>query len=102
MAVKSYKFKSKIWLWPGETAAWHFVTVDKKQSAEIKEKHAIKKRGFGSVPVTVTIGKTTWKTSIFPDSKSGCYVLPLKAKVRQVEGLFEGDQVSVKIEPNKT
>lgn len=91
--MKTYKIKSKVWLWPGETAAWHFVSVPKKESQKIKEKFGKNRRGFGSVPVLVKIGKTEWKTSIFPDSKSGQYIMPIKAKVRQVEGVFEGDEI---------
>lgn len=91
---KTYKVKGKVWLYPGETAAWHFTNVDEKQSKEIKEKFSKKKRGFGSVPVMATIGKTKWKTSIFPDSRSGTYLLPLKLKVRMAEGIAHGDTIS--------
>jgi hypothetical protein len=48
-------------------------------------------KGWGSLPVEVTIGKTTWKTSIFPDSKSGTFILPIKAVVRKKEEVYEGD-----------
>ncbi len=44
------------------------------------------------------IGKTNWRTSIFPDSKSGTYLLPVKATVRRVEGIDDGDTVSVLVE----
>ena len=91
---KVYKVKAKVWLWPGEQGAWHFVHVDKKPSETIKAKHTRVRRGFGSVRVVATIGKTSWKTSIFPDSRSGCYLLPLKASVRRAEGLAEGDSIT--------
>lgn len=93
MATK-YKVRGKVWLWPGEQGAWHFVHVDTKTSETIKAKHARVRRGFGSVRVIATIGKTSWKTSIFPDSRSGTYLLPLKASVRRAEGLSEGDVVT--------
>ena len=92
----TYTFKARLWIWPGENAAWHFITVPKKESETIKSKVKIR-RGFGSVKVEVKIGKTQWKTSIFPDSKTGTYVLPIKAKVRRDEGIEEGDAVSVAI-----
>ena len=91
---KVYKVKAKVWLWPGEQGAWHFVHVDKKTSETIKAKHTRVRRGFGSVRVVATIGKTSWKTSIFPDSRSGCYLLPLKASVRHAEGISEGDTIT--------
>lgn len=93
MATK-YKVRGKVWLWPGEQGAWHFVHVDKKTSETIKAKHTRVRRGFGSVRVIATIGKTSWKTSIFPDSRSGTYLLPLKAAVRRAEGLSEGDTIT--------
>lgn len=89
-----YKVRGKVWLWPGEQGVWHFVHVDKKTSETIKAKHTRVRRGFGSVRVIATIGKTSWKTSIFPDSRSGTYLLPLKAAVRRAEGLSEGDTIT--------
>jgi len=44
----------------------------------------------------VKIGKTAWKTSIFP-AKDGTYLLPVKAQVRKAEGLFAGNRVSFAI-----
>ncbi|OGG57819.1 hypothetical protein A2853_04135 [Candidatus Kaiserbacteria bacterium RIFCSPHIGHO2_01_FULL_55_17] len=93
-------------LWPGSThstssgqvGAWHFVHVDKAQSAKIKEKYAGPRRGFGAVRVSVKIGKTTWQTSIFPDKRSGTYLLPLKAAVRRAEGIFEGETITFTLE----
>lgn len=86
-----------MWLYPGESANWHFLTVSKEVSAEIKEKTKGLRKGFGSVPVEVTIGKTTWETSIFPDSKSGTFLLPVKASVRRAEDIYEGEKISFAI-----
>jgi hypothetical protein len=95
--VLSYTFTAKLWLYDGQ-AAWHFVTLPKGLAAELKGFFAGERRGFGSLPVEVTVGKTTWRTSIFPDSKSGSYVLPVKAQVRKAEGLREGQRVQIKID----
>ena len=57
---------------------WHFVTLPIDQADEIDELTMLTVRGFGSVRVVVTIGATTWSTSIFPDTKAGSYVLPIK------------------------
>ena len=54
--------------------------------------------GWGSLRVTATIGGTTWRTSVFPDAKSGAFVLPLKAEVRRREGIGAGDRVAVAVE----
>ena len=48
--------------------------------------------------VRVTIGSSTWHTSLFPDSKARSYVLPVKKPVRTAEGIVAGDQVDVTIE----
>ncbi len=81
-------------------AGWHFVYVDKKKSKEIREKYATFKKGWGSIPVTVTLGKTTWKTSIFPDKKSETYLLPLKAEVRKKEGVSAKEMIVFSIAIN--
>lgn len=56
-------------------------------------------RGFGSVRVEATVGGTTWRTSVFPDSRGGSYVLPVKRAVREAEDLDDGDQVTVTLRP---
>lgn len=96
MAKKLYQLRSKIWLYPGE-AAWHFITVSKIASTQIQKEFGEKARGWGSLPVVVTLGKTRWNTSIFPDRKSGTYLLPLKAQVRAKEGVAHGDTVTFSI-----
>jgi Domain of unknown function (DUF1905) len=47
--------------------------------------------------VRVTIGESTWKTSIFPDSTRGSYVLPIKRAVRTAEALNAGDIATVTV-----
>lgn len=95
--LNQYKIQSKVWLYPGQ-AAWNFVTLPKKESAQIKEFFGGLKKGFGSLPVKVSIGQTVWKTSIFPDNKADAYLLPLKAEVRKKEKIMEGDIVELNIE----
>ena len=95
MKKKKFNVREKVWLYPGDTP-WHFVNIDKKQSAQIKELYGANKRGFGSIPVVVTLGKTSWKTSIFPD-KRGPYLLPLKADVRRKEDIAAGDTITFSI-----
>ena len=55
------------------------------------------RRGFGSAKVRVTIGDTSWSTSVFPHKQSGGWLLPVKAAVRKAEGLTEGDAVTVTV-----
>lgn len=97
MTGKKYNITAKVWLYSG-MSAWHFITLPKDTSNEIKELFGGLKRGWGSLPVEVTIGKTTWRTSIFPDKKRGAYLFPLKAQVRKKENIAEGDVVTLHLE----
>ena len=97
MAPVKYKIRSKVVPYPGMDA-WFFAYVDKKQAKTIQEKHGAVRRGFGSIKVVATIGKTRWSTSIFPDKRSSTYVLPLKAAVRRAEGIDAGDTISLTLE----
>jgi hypothetical protein len=95
--VKTFTIKAKVWVFAGK-AAWSFVTLPKKDTEDIRFLFAHVKRGWGSLPVVVTVGKTTWKTSIFPDKDSRSYVLPLKAEVRKKENIKKGDMLSLSLE----
>lgn len=92
-----YTLTGKIWIYPAAHAAWHFVSLPKKEAAKIKERFSRNARGWGSLPVSVTLGKTTWETSLFPEKKTGTYILPLKKKVRQAEDVFEGETITFHI-----
>ncbi len=97
---KTYKFQAELWLYPSETAAWHFVSLPKRESAEIKNNFGHVARGWSSLPVEVTIGKSRWRTSIFADKKSApylSYLLPIKASIRRAQSLRLGDQVQVSL-----
>lgn len=95
---QKYAFKSKIWIYQGGKASWHFLHLPKDISAEIKFLTEDLPRAWGSVPVIVTIGQTTWKTSIFRDSKAEAYILPLKVDVRKRELLSAGDEINIAVE----
>lgn len=97
MLKKSYTVNAAVWRYPG-MAAWHFITLSQEQSSDIKVRFSALKRNWGSLPVTVTLGKTTWETSIFPDKRLGAYLLPLKADVRKKEGIASGDMVTLSLE----
>jgi hypothetical protein len=88
---------AKLWLWNEVKGSWHFVTVDKDSSDILKDQWMWPRKGFGSIPVKVTIGKTTWKTSVFPQ-KDGTFVLPIKKLVRDDEQIKEGDSVTMIVE----
>jgi hypothetical protein len=75
-------------------AAWRFLGIPKTEGAEIKKKFGSHAKGWRSIPVSVTVGNTTWQTSIFPDKRSESYLLPLKAVVRRAEAIADESTVS--------
>lgn len=89
--------RAKVWLYPG-MAGWHFVTLPKKESKQIRIRYALQTRGWGSLPVKVTVGDTSWNTSVFPDKKADAYLLPLKADVRKNEHIHSGDTITFSVE----
>ena len=92
------EFESDVFRWDArDDAAWFFTAVPPELSDDIREVPR-PYRGFGSVRVRARIGASEWTTSIFPDSKSGSYVLPLKKRVRDAEGIAEGSLVVVRID----
>ena len=92
----TYSFNAPLWE-PRVEPAWVFVTVPEEQSDEIGDLTP-DGPGFGSVRVEVTIGASTWKTSLFPSKQAGAYVLPVKRAIRLAEGLDIGDTAAVTIE----
>jgi len=91
-----FEFTARLWRYPGADG-WHFGSLPPGISADITEVSAGIRRGFGSVRVAVTIGATSWRTSIFPDSKTGAYLLPVKKAVRAAEHLETGDEVKAQL-----
>ena len=94
------EFDAELWNWDARRDdSWTFVSLPADVSEEIRDRAAAgPPRGFGSVRVHVTIGGTSWTTSIFPDSGRKAYVLPIKRAVRRAESLAEGDTATVTVE----
>jgi len=92
--VDDLAFSAPLWCESGGT--WRFVTVPDDLSDVIRFESG-PPSGFGAVPVEVTVGGTTWRTSLFPSAGRGAYVLPVKAAVRRAEGLDDGEPVQVSV-----
>ncbi len=84
-----------IWFWRGP-APFYFVSVPEKESAEIKAIVRLVTYGWGMIPVDLCIGKTEYRTSLWP--KDGAYIVPIKASVRKAESLEEGDRITIRLE----
>ena len=95
--IGTFEFAAPLWRYPGADG-WHFVSLPPEISTDITDITTGIRRGFGSVRVAVTVGSTSWRTSIFPDSKTGAYLLPVKKAVRAAERLEAGDQVKAQLQ----
>jgi len=93
----TYSFVAELWR-HGGPSSWHFLTLPEDIAEEIRELAAGHPRPFGTVPAVVTIGSTTWSTSLFADRKRESYVLPVKAAPRKAADLLAGDQVECRLE----
>ena len=96
MASHRFSFTAEVWEHDG-SGSWHFASLPEADADDIDEMFGHRAGGFGSVRVEVTIGRTTWLTSLFPDRKRGTYVLPLKKPVRVAEGLTAGRATTLRI-----
>ena len=94
---EKFEFTAPLWRYPGE-GGWHFVSLPPEIGDDITGVTAGIRAGFGSVRVAVTIGTTSWRTSIFPDSKTGTYLLPVKKEVRHTEKLQTGEDIRVRVQ----
>ena len=89
------EFSGDIWYWRGP-APFYFVTVPEAECEILKDVSTWVTYGWGMIPVRACIGKTVWKTSLFP--KEGRYLVPIKNSVRKAEDLDEGNRVTVRLE----
>lgn len=89
-----FVFRGVVWHWRGPSP-YHFVWVPDDESERIRDVAAEVTYGWGMIPVQVTIGRTTFTTSLWP--KEGRYVVPLKDVVRRAEHIELGDDVEVRL-----
>jgi len=91
--------------WQGEKATYHLVgfTGDEAEvlagNALMQKLELGRRRGFGSVKVTATIGQTTWKSSVFPQDKQSEWILLVSKKVMKAEDLAPGEEIRVSVTP---
>ena len=104
--TEAHTLTTRLWIWTTDKApaSWHFLTIDGEVAEAIhglalmRRLEGGRKRGWGSMKVRATVGDTSWDTSIFPAKDMGGWLLPMKASVRQAEGLVAGDLVRVVVD----
>lgn len=90
------EFEGEVFRWAARLDSdWYFVALPLELSEAVRETQTFR-RGFGGVRVEATIGSSTWRTSVFPQS-TGEYVLPLKRAVRDREGIVPDGVVVVQL-----
>lgn len=92
--MTQYEFEAEVWEYQGK-GSWHFVTLPFEIAFEVRLETEGLTRGFRTVFVEARIGKTAFKTSLFPSKELGSYVLPIKASVRKAETISKGQTVKV-------
>lgn len=86
------KFENELYYWRGPSP-FYFIAVPEILSKKIKKDYSALAYGWGVIPVSGLIGKTTFSTAIIP--KDGLYRVPIKNIVRFGEKLELGDLVKV-------
>lgn len=89
------RFTGSIWYWRGP-APFHFVSVPAMDAAAITEIAPLVTYGWGMIPASLTIGRTTVTTSLWP--KDGGYVVPVKKALQDAEDLDVDDEVEVTLD----
>ncbi len=77
--------------------SWVFAPLPEPLADEIDDLTRGRQGGFGSVRVEVTLGPTTWRTSLFPMPRYETFVLPVKRACRVAAGVDAGDTVRVRL-----
>ena len=86
MKSPQFSFKGMVQIFQVENP-WIYVSIPKKYTEMFKGE-----ADRGLVAVTVTIGKTSWKTSLMPMG-DGTQFIPLNAAVRKKENIEIGEYV---------
>lgn len=89
-----FRFTGELWYWRGPSP-WHFVRVPEDASERLQAAGQLASYGWGCIPASARIGSTEFTTSLIP--KDGCYLVPVKAAVRDAERLEPGDAVDVSV-----
>ena len=74
---------------------FYFVPVPADESADIEAVAADVTYGWGAIPASITVGSTTFRTSLFP--KDGGYLVPIKSSVRSAEHIELGHTVTLRV-----
>lgn len=86
------RFGGEVVWWRGP-APYHFVALPGPEADRLRVVASRVTYGWGCIPATVTLGATTFTTSIFP--RDGGFMVPVKVAARRAEGVELGDDVTL-------
>ena len=89
MKPKLFEVSGVLEIFEEYTASWTYLFIPFKSVPDVDP------GGWGAIPIEVTVGKTTWVTSMFPLKKSG-YFIPIKKLVQKKENIKAGDKITAK------
>jgi hypothetical protein len=82
-----------IW-WKGP-APFLYAPMPPEAAAEIRSMAKQLSYGWGAIPVTATMGTTTWTTSLFP--RDGTYLVGIKKIVQDAQSVTVGQTVTLDV-----
>jgi len=91
----TYTFTAELYLWEARVDSWVFANLPEDVADEIEDAAPEPRRGFGAVKVEVTVGSSTWRTSVFPSKQDATFVLPVKKAILKAEKLAVGETVRI-------
>ncbi|UCE94586.1 MAG: DUF1905 domain-containing protein [Flavobacteriaceae bacterium] len=89
-----YEISAKLWR-HGSEGGWHFITLPKEVSKEIRDHLQWQEEGWGRMKASAIIKEIQWKTSIWFDTKLDSYILPVKSEIRSKLFLKTDDLLDV-------
>lgn len=81
-------FKAEVKQFPGK-GGWIYIPIPDKVADKTKRSPA-----WGMIPITTTIGSTTWDTSLLPMG-DGTFFIAIKAAVRKKQKIELGDRLTI-------
>ena len=90
------KFSGIVEVFPECDNPWWFVQVPAKISGPYKALAG----HFGFIAATISVGESSWPSSLLPNG-DGRYIIALPAKIRKINNIQLGDEISISFKPRK-
>ena len=89
--MKKVKSRSgRVFCFPIGHTIWFLVSLEDQD--ELQKLSLVPKTRNGLIPITVTIGSSSWNTSLLPYKH--IFLIPIKKEIRRREKIQEGDIIT--------